>query len=150
MKLNPRLLDPSIYRHSLEITPRFSDVDAQNHLNNARLSEFYQEARVSFNSRLQREHGFKRSAETRSLVAHTSIDYLAELNYPQPVTVKLGVAHVGRTSQTLAIALFSDGRCAGFAKVILVNADANGPVPISDEWRQVLNLYALPPGLLEG
>jgi len=148
MKLNPRLLDPGIYRHSIDITPRFSDVDAQNHLNNARLGEFYQEARVSFYTYLQRAHGFKRPVGNRSLVAHTSIDYLAELNYPQLVTVKLGVAKVGRTSQTLAIALFGESRCAGFAKVILVNADADGPAPISDEWRQILSLYALPPGLL--
>ena len=149
MKINPGLLDPNIYRHSIEITPRFSDIDAQNHLNNSRITEFYQEARVSFSARLEREHGFKRPAGSRSLVAHIAIDYLAEVNYPRPVTVKLGVANVGRTSQTLAIALFSEDRCAGFAKVILVNADANGPAPINDEWRQVLNLYALPPDLLE-
>jgi acyl-CoA thioesterase FadM len=48
MKINPRLLDPASYHHSSEITPRFSDVDAQQHLNNARLTEFYQEARVLF------------------------------------------------------------------------------------------------------
>jgi acyl-CoA thioester hydrolase len=149
MKPNPRLIDPSIYRHSVEIMPRFSDLDVQHHLNNVRLAEFYQEARVSFYGRLAREHDFRRPVETRALVAHIAIDYLAEVNYPQPVTMKVGVANIGRTSQTLAIALFSEGRCAGLAKVVLVNNDAQGPVPITDEWRELLSMYLLPPDALE-
>jgi acyl-CoA thioester hydrolase len=149
MKIDPRLLDPGIYRHSSDITPRFSDVDAQQHLNNARLTEFYQEARVSFYARLDREHGFRRPAESRHLVAHIAIDYLAEVNYPQPVTMKVAVAHIGRSSQTLAIALFSEGRCAGFAKVVLVYTDVNGPAPLPEEWRVALSRYLLPPGLVD-
>lgn len=150
MKPNPRLLDPDSYRHSVEITPRFSDLDAQNHLNNARIAEFYQEARVSFYARLVSEHGFRRPAGNRSLVAHIAIDYLAEVNYPQPVTMKVAVAGIGRTSQTLTIALFSEGRCAGLAKVVLVNSDAQGPAPITDEWRELLSLYLLPPDARDG
>lgn len=148
MKPNPRLLDPSIYRHSIDITPRFSDVDVQRHLNNVRLLEFYQEARVSFYARLEREHGFRRPATNRTMVAHISLDYLREVNYPQPVEMKVGVANIGRTSQTLAVALFSDGQCAGLAKVVLVNNDAQGPAPITDEWRDLLKLYQLPPDAL--
>jgi acyl-CoA thioester hydrolase len=148
MKINPRLLDPGTYRHSVEITPRFSDVDTLRHLNNARLTEFYQEARVSFYTQLEREHGLRRPAEQRYLVAHIAIDYLAEVNYPQPVTMRVAVAHIGRTSQTLAIGLFSEGRCAGFARVVLVNGDAQGPAPIPDEWRDVLSRCLLPPDAL--
>ena len=144
MKTNPRLLDPAIYRHSFEMTTRFSDLDTQKHLNNSRLTEFYQEARVSFNALLEREHGFKRPVGSRSLVAHISIDYLAEVSYPHPVTMRVGVAQVGRTSLTLVIALFSEGRCAGLARAVLVNSDANGPSPITPEWREMLNLYQLP------
>ena len=147
MKINPRLLDPASYHHSSEITPRFSDVDAQQHLNNARLTEFYQEARVLFYTRLDQEHASRRPAGSRYLVAHIAIDYLAEVNYPQPVTMKVAVAHIGRTSHTLAIALFSEGRCAGLAKVVLVNSDENGPAPIPQEWREALSRYLLPPDL---
>ena len=149
MKIDPRLLDPGIYPHSVEITPRFSDVDAQQHLNNARLTEFYQEARVSFYGRLDREHGFRRPPGNRFLVAHIAIDYLAEVNYPQPVTMKVAVAHIGRTSHTLAIALFSEGRCAGLARVVLVNSDAHGPAQIPEEWREALSRCLLPPGLTD-
>jgi acyl-CoA thioester hydrolase len=144
MKTNPRLLDPSIYRHSVNVSPRFSDLDTQQHLNNSRLTEFYQEARVSFNARLEREHGFKRPVGSRSLVAHISIDYLAEVSYPHTVTMRLGIAQIGRTSITLMIALFSEGRCAGIGKVVLVNSDANGPAPLTDTWREILQLYQLP------
>jgi acyl-CoA thioester hydrolase len=144
MKINPRLLDPSIYRHAFEMTTRFGDLDTQNHLNNSRLSEFYQEARVSFNARLEREHGLKRPVGSRSLVAHVSIDYLAEISYPHPVTMRVGVSQIGRTSLTLITALFSEGRCAGLARVVLVNSDAQGPSPLIPEWRDILSLYQLP------
>lgn len=147
MKIDPRLLDPALYRHSFDITPRFSDVDTLGHLNNARLTEFYQEARVSFYTGLERTHGLRRRPGLRFLVAHMAIDYLAEVNYPQPVTMKVAVAQLGRSSQTLAIALFSEGRCAGFARVVLVNADAEGPTPIPDELREALRHHLLPPGV---
>jgi acyl-CoA thioester hydrolase len=89
----------------------------------------------------------RRPAGSRYLVAHIAIDYLAEVNYPQPVTMKVAVAHIGRTSHTLTIALFSEGRCAGLAKVVLVNSDENGPAPIPQEWREALSRYLLPPSL---
>ena len=148
MKPNPRLQDPSIYRHSIEITTRFSDLDLQRHLNNVRLLEFYQEARVSFYARLEREHGFCRPQGSRAMVAHISLDYLAEVSYPGPVELRVGVANIGRTSQTLAIALFSEARCAGLASVVVVNNDAQGPAPLTDEWRKLLQMYMLPPDAL--
>lgn len=150
MKPHPSLLDPASYRHSLEMMPRFSDLDAQKHLNNSRLTEFYQEARVDFYEQLFRLHGFRRPAGFRTMVAHISIDYLAEVSYPQPVTMRVAVQQIGRTSHKLAIALFSDGRCAGLAQVVLVNNDANGPAPISDEWRKLLEQYLLPAAAREG
>jgi acyl-CoA thioester hydrolase len=144
MRPHPRLLDPASYRHAIEMVPRFSDVDAQKHLNNARLVEFYQEARVSFYAMLDREHGFTRPAGNRTMVAHVSIDYLQEVHYPAPTTLRVGVLSIGRTSHTLAIALFSESRCAGFARVVIVNSDASGPAPLTPRWREVLSLYLVP------
>jgi hypothetical protein len=45
---------------------------------------------------------------------------------------------------TLLIALFSEGRCAGLAKVVLVNSDAQGPTPLTEAWREMLKGYQLP------
>jgi acyl-CoA thioester hydrolase len=144
MKPNPRLLDPSVYPHSVEITTRFSDVDQLQHLNNSRLAEFYQEARLSFYQHLEREHGYVRRPDSRLLVAHLAIDYLAEVHYPHPVTMRVGLAHIGRTSMTLAIALFSQGRCCGLAKSVMVYIEGAGPAPLPDDYRGVLQQYLMP------
>lgn len=148
MKINLRLLDANIYRSSFDMPSRFSDVDLQNHLNNSRLGEFYQEGRVMFFNQLIRDNNLQKAEGRRVLVAHSAIDYLAEINYPQLVQVKLGISNIGRTSITVQMALFSEDRCAGLAKVVVVNADAKGPAPITDEWRAALNQYALPPEVL--
>ncbi len=144
MKIDPRLLDPGIYRYSSEMSPRFSDVDLQNHLNNVRIGEFYQEGRVMFFAQLACEQSLKRAEGLRVLIAHIAIDYLAEVSYPHPVMMKSGVAKLGRTSITLQMALFSEGHCAGLASVVVVNADAQGSTPIPDDWRAALNHYLLP------
>lgn len=150
MKINPRLLEASTYPFSFDMPSRFSDVDSQKHLNNSRLTEFYQEARVAFYTSVERQHNFKRPEGHRFLVAHIAIDYLAEVNYPQLVTMRIGIAKIGRTSQTLQIGLFSEGRCAGLAKVVLVSAGPAGPLPISEEWRALLSNYLLPSDAVDG
>ncbi len=149
MKVNPRLLDASIYPFSFDMPSRFSDVDSQKHLNNSRLTEFYQESRVAFYTNIERKHNFKRPDGHRFLVAHIAIDYLAEVNYPQMITMRVGIAKIGRTSQTLQIGLFSEGRCAGLARVVLVSGGPEGPMPISDEWRGMLSSYLLPADVQE-
>lgn len=149
MKVDPRLLGADIYPFSFDMSSRFSDVDPQMHLNNSRLTEFYQEARVVFYTTIERKHNFARPEGHRFLVAHIAIDYLAEVNYPQLITMRIGIAKIGRTSQTLRIGLFSEGRCAGLARVVLVSAGSNGPTLISDEWRVLLSYYLLPSELQE-
>lgn len=148
MKINPRLRDADIYRYSFDMPSRFSDVDLQNHLNNTRLGEFYQEGRVFFFNQLIRDNNLTEAEGRRVLVAHSAIDYVAEINYPQVVSVKLGIEKIGRTSLTLQMSLFSEGRCAGLAKVVVVNADDKGPAVITDEWRAALSQFLLPPELL--
>jgi acyl-CoA thioester hydrolase len=144
MKINPRFLDSNIYRYSVDIPSRFSDIDLQNHLNNTRIGEFYQEGRVRFFNQLVKDKNLQRPEGMRVLVAHIAIDYVAEVNYPRTVTMKLGIAGLGRSSITLQMALFSGERCAGLAKVVVVIADAKGSMPIPEPWRAVLNDYLLP------
>lgn len=148
MKVDPRLLDSNTYGYSFDVPSRFSDIDLQQHFNNTRIGEYYQEGRVRFFNHMMREQNIPRPEGVSFLVAHIAIDYLAEVNYPEVATMKLAVAKVGRTSIALQMALFSEGRCAGLAKVVVVIANAQGPTPIPDDWRMALNQYLLPPDLM--
>ena len=49
MKPHPGRLAPAIYPHTIEVQTRFADVDPQFHLNNMRIVDLYQEARLPQN-----------------------------------------------------------------------------------------------------
>lgn len=144
MKVNPILLDAASYRFSYDMPTRFSDIDLQNHLNNTRIGEFYQEGRVRFFNGLVDAKKMQRPDWLRVLVANIDINYLAEVNYPQIVSMKLAIAKLGRTSITLQMAMFSEGHCAGLAKVVIVIGNEQGTAPIPDDWRAALTDYLLP------
>lgn len=153
MKTDPRLLDANSYHFSFDMPSRYSDVDSQHHLNNVRLGEFYQEGRVIFFNSLIRENNLSRPQGHRVLVAHSGIDFVSEICYPEIVAVKLAIENIGRTSLKLQMALFIDdkykgqgaeSKCAGLAKIVVVNADNTGAIPIADDWREALKKYLLP------
>ena len=138
MKSNPRRLELASYPYRLEMATRLSDIDQQWHVNNVRIAEFYQETRVSFFRELGEQLGIRRAPGSRILVAHHSMDYVAEVRYPGAVICGLGVARVGRSSIEFASGLFQAGQCVGLGKTVIVHASAEGPVAIPLEYRQAL------------
>src|SRR5262245_20155252 len=129
MKPAPERLILSSYPRQFDFLPRFSDLDAQLHLNNVRIGEFYQEARVSFFRAMADHHAYERPKESRTLVAHQSMDYLDEVEYPTPITIGIGVTRVGSSSYELGMGMFQHGRCVGLSRAVLVYALAAGPSP---------------------
>jgi acyl-CoA thioester hydrolase len=137
-------LDISVYPHKVEIQTRFADVDLQRHLNNVRIVEIYQEARGSFNQVLW-ERSALDAAKRRLLVARQSIDYLGEVEWPGPVTIGVGVSHTGKTSYSIGLGMFQNGRCMGVSDVVLVYATENGPTPMPDDIRELVASKSLLP-----
>jgi acyl-CoA thioester hydrolase len=144
VKPNPDRLDLTIYPHRVELQTRFSDIDPQWHLNNVRIAEFYQEARISFNRALSREFALEHVRDRRVLVARQSIDYLGEVKWPALITIGVGVANVGGASFSLALGMFHDGKCVGISDAVLVYATQAGPTRIPEALREVLGRKLLP------
>ena len=138
MKPHPGRLDPLAYPYTTDLQTRFADVDPQWHLNNARIAEFYQEARISFNQSLSQEFELEHEPDRRVLVARQSIDYLGEVQWPGQVSVGVGVSHVGGASFSLAMAMFQSGKCVGISDTVLVYATKQGPTRVPDRLREVL------------
>src|SRR5262245_56509184 len=144
MKPNPRRFDLNIYPHKLDIQTRFADIDPQWHLNNVRIAEFYQEGRVSFNHALRKEYDLERAPGQRTLVARQQLDYLAEVEWPGPITVAAGISRIGGASFVMALALFQKGKCVGVSDATLVYATKDGPARLPDRLREVLASKLLP------
>jgi acyl-CoA thioesterase FadM len=130
--------DPLIYPYKVDIPARFADLDPQWHLNNVRIAEFYQEARISFNHALSQEFDIEHDRDRRVLVARQSIDYLGEVQWPGLLSVGIGVSHVGGSSFCFGLAMFQANRCVGISDAVLVYATRQGPARVPDRLREVL------------
>lgn len=144
MKHNPLRLQLSTYPHRTEITLRFADIDPQWHLNNVRVGEYYQEARVSFFRHFSQDLGYERAAGSRTLVVNQSIDYLSEVTYPGSIVVGIGVSRIGTSSWALAMGMFKADVCVGLSTTVLVHGVADGPAPIPAAFRSLLDRFLLP------
>ncbi len=148
MKHNPLRLRLPTYPQRTEITLRFADIDPQWHLNNVRVGEYYQEARVSFFRHLSEDLGYVRAAGARTLVVNQSIDYLREVTYPGSIVVGIGVGRIGSSSWSLAMGMFKGEDCVGLSTTVLVYGLAAGPAPLPPAFREVLERFRLPPASL--
>ncbi len=139
----PERLLPSAYPWSFDIPPRFGDLDPMRHLNNAALVRFYEDGRIRFidavggRVTLMPGHGF--------VVASFAVQYLAEGQYPQVVTVASGLVSLGRSSLHLAHALFQSGVCIGVGETTLVHVlrQTGAAEPLPEAFRAVMQAYSL-------
>src|SRR3982751_1239855 len=110
-------LDPSFYRHWIEDRVRFADLDPLGHCNNAAIGGSFESSRVA----LFADAGYSAGGGALSIpIVRIEIDFRRELHYGARVRVGARVLRFGRTSFTLAGAVFTDGeRCAVTAQVMV-------------------------------
>ncbi|MEI6486452.1 MAG: thioesterase family protein [Sphingomonadales bacterium] len=147
MKADARRRDPAAYPLSLTLETRFGDMDVNGHLNNVAFARLFEETRVRF-GRVGPGAPLADAPKSSFVVAHVAIDYLAEGNYPAPVSIGYAVARVGGSSFTVAMAAFQDGpmgpQCIALCDSVLVHRDpASGPAPLPALWRERLEALAL-------
>jgi len=121
------------YPFSMEIHPRFADLDFQRHVNNVAIANFYQESRVRFNRHVLQALYADPANEmlARKVLADIHITYLAEVTYPEIVTIGVGVQRIGRTSYSVSAGMFQLDKCVGISDAVLVftNTKETGSMP---------------------
>jgi acyl-CoA thioester hydrolase len=91
-----KTFDPSIFKHSIIFPVRFMDLDALNHVNNARYLNYLEEARIKYSKDiLDTYHSIE---DLKVLVARVEIDYLFPIEFGSDVKVYTRVAKVGTKS----------------------------------------------------
>lgn len=142
MKPDPARLDPSIYPLAVTVPSRFRDLDTLGHINNVAIGSFYEEGRAALN-RAAFPPETRHRHNMRMLIADVHIAYLAEAHYPGDVEVRAGVLAVGRSSYTIALALFQNNACVGTCETVLVNTDGEKTAPIPEDGRKALEALRL-------
>jgi acyl-CoA thioester hydrolase len=141
-------LQAAAYPHSVQIPPRFDDLDWLGHINNVSLTRIIEDARfrwlVELGLTILGPNGPAPGMEGgRFVTAATQHEYLAEAFYPEALDVRLATLRVGRSSWTIGHLARQRERnvCVGFS--VLVLAGAQGPVRLGERLTSLIEAYAL-------
>lgn len=120
---------------------RWSDMDLNGHVNNARVVTLLEEARIQW--RAQLEHIAPVDRENQTVVASPQLDYLAPTEYGSDVDVEITVARIGTRSYTLNYAGSQDGTQVFKASTVMVPTEQKGAGarPLTEAERQELCTY---------
>lgn len=136
---DPALLDPAHYPFHCQIETRFSDLDANLHINNVAFTDLLQEGRVRFH-RASNYTGH--SAEMTTMVVSLGIEYVGQGFIPDPIDMHVAIGQTGRTSFQLNQLITQSKRKVLFAQTTLVCVSNGQPCPIppdflaeADRWR---------------
>lgn len=129
------------YTHTASIGLRWGDMDSLGHINNVTFLQLLEEARVQFFHELRPRGDYS----VGFLAARHEIDYLRPLQYSmQPVTVRIWVERIGRSSFTLGnVIVDPDGQIVAAARTVVVAIDpaAGTSVALPAEMRARLQAY---------
>jgi acyl-CoA thioester hydrolase len=134
-------LEAAFYRHWVEDQVRFADLDPLGHCNNAAINGFFESSRVA----LITDAGHPVSESALSIpIVRIEIDFMHEILYGTRVRIGARILRLGRTSITLAGAVFDADRCAALAQVVAVLFDLKQrrAVEIPGGLREALSGYA--------
>jgi acyl-CoA thioester hydrolase len=116
-KLAPRLAD---FPHRVTDVIRYADLDPQGHVNNAVFATYFESGRVALFRDPDLGIGV---ADATYVLVRQEIDFLHELRWPGQVEIGTGLAHLGRSSFTVAQTIFNGEVCAAAGRAILVMLD---------------------------
>ncbi len=142
----PELTDlpAQAYPHTVTVPTRWNDNDQFGHVNN---TVHYGVMDTVINDWLSAA-GFDNGGHVVNLIPETGCRYLAEIAYPDPFVVGLGVARLGSTSVTwdLLLRRGSDGAVVARGRFVHVFVDraTRRPVPVPEHLRPALEGLRLP------
>jgi acyl-CoA thioester hydrolase len=119
----PKLAD---FPHRVTEVVRYADLDPQGHVNNAKFATYFESGRVAMFR--ARDLGIGVPNANFALVRQ-EIDFLRELHWQDELVVGNAVVAFGRTSFTLAQAIFKGEDCAATGRAVMVTLDATTRKP---------------------
>ncbi len=123
----------------LEIKPRFRDIDALGHVNNAVYFTYMEQARTEYYLKIANA---KRLGEIEFILASAKCDFRSPVAFGETVVVRAWPAHIGDSSFTLRyeMRVKEDGRLAAEGESVQVAYDyaARKTRPMPEHFRKAL------------
>jgi acyl-CoA thioester hydrolase len=131
-----------VFRMSIQL--RWSDLDAFNHVNNARYLTFVEQARIEWLETIGEPWV---TDEYGPVLAQTLLNYKVPIEYPASIFVELFTAKLGNSSVTLGHRIVAeDGtlHCDGHAVTVWIDRRTGKSRPLPDGVRRVSELLLQP------
>ena len=119
----PKLAD---FPHRVDEVVRYRDLDPQGHVNNAVFATYFESGRVAMFRARDLGIGVPNA---NFALARQEIDFLRELRWQDRLVVANAVIAFGRSSFTLAQAIFRGEDCAATGRAVMVTLDATTRKP---------------------
>ncbi len=114
------LTQPATFAYFIDESLRFADMDRNGHINNVAFAVFFENARVRY---LGEVFAAAEQNRTGFVLAHLSIDFLAQMFYPGSVRSGVRLVEVRRSSVVIGQAVFRDGQATAVGHAVMVVAD---------------------------
>jgi acyl-CoA thioester hydrolase len=131
------------YRFSVALPVRYSDIDAQGHLNHARYLSFMEEARFQYARALGLWTDLTDFNAVGQIVAEASCTYRRPVQLGQTVDVAVRTTRLGRKSLEMDYELSVDGAIVATGRTVQVAYDyhTHQSIPVPAAWREALASY---------
>jgi acyl-CoA thioester hydrolase len=132
--MHPPSIEPDAesFPHRIIETLRFADTDRNGHITSSVFAICCQSGRLDLLSDPARE---VTPPSSQFVLARLVLDYRREMHWPGAVEIGTRVERIGRSSITLAQALFQNDRCVATAQSVAVLMDATSrcacPIPLA-------------------
>lgn len=128
----------------MELTPRWGDMDAMNHVNNAVYLRYLEEARIQWLS-AQQTDWFDDSHVP--VLAQATLNYRLPITYPATVVIELFTRRIGSSSLSVGHRI-QDSKtgvlhCDGEVVVVWVDRESGRPASLPDAVRKAAESIAI-------
>lgn len=134
---------PDAFRFTTRIPVRYSDLDAQGHVNHARYFSFMEEARFHYIRALGLWTDDQDLKAVGQIIAEATCTYLRPVLLGQTVEVALRTTRLGHKSAEMAYRLSVAGEPVATGRTVQVAYDyaAHQSIPIPSAWRDAVAAY---------
>ena len=130
------------YPVTVDVEPRFQDLDPLGHINNVAMAGIFEAGRIKFNH-LNGTADLPRAPGDRLLIASIAINYIAEAHFPAMLRIGNGIKRIGTASWEIAAAAFQNGQCVATCDCTLVYTDKQGARALRPEFAALLEKVML-------
>lgn len=138
-----KIVSPFTYR--MEITVRWKDLDALNHVNNAQYFTYFEDVRIQYMRHLGYDP-LNSHTNFGPILANINCDFKSPVAFPDTLSVGCGVTRIGNSSCNLDYDIFSQqqNKIVTFATsiVVMVNYQTGKSVSIPKEVREKMTIIA--------